>query len=146
MQEFFKHVQGLNLLILRLIYGAGLHVTEAVSLRVKDIDFSSNLIFVRDSKVDEDRTTMLPESVKTQLLAHLEKVKVLHEKDLGSGYGEVYLPNELERKYPNAAKEWAWQYVFPSSKLSVNMRKWKGDTPHKREDHPECCERGCKKG
>lgn len=124
-QELFKHVQGLNLLILQLIYGTGLRVMESARLRVKDIDFGSNLIFVRDSKGDKERTTMLPESVKTQLRLHLEKVKTLYEKDLKSGYGEVYLPYALERKYPNAAKEWAWQYVFPSSKLAVDPRSGK---------------------
>jgi integron integrase len=124
-QGLFKHVEGLNLLILQLIYGAGLRVMEAVRLRVKDIDFGSNLVFVRDNKGDKDRTTMLPESIKTQLRLHLEKVKTLHEKDLKSGYGEVYLPDALERKYPRANKEWAWQYVFPSSKFAVDPRSGK---------------------
>ncbi len=119
-QELFKHLQGVNLLILQLIYGSGLRVMEAVRLRVKDIDFGSNLIFVRDSKGDKDRATMLPELVKTQLQEHLEKVKILHEKDLKLGFGEVYLPDALARKYPNAAKEWHWQYVFPAAKLSVD--------------------------
>jgi site-specific recombinase XerD len=102
---------------------------ELVRLRVKDIDFNNNLIFVRGGKGDKDRKTILPESIKHQLQKHLEKVKTLHDKDIASGYGEVYLPDALERKYPNAGKEWFWQYVFPSSKLSVDpisgkIRRW----------------------
>jgi len=123
--EMFKHTKGLNLLILQLLYGSGMRLMELARLRVKDIDFDSNLIFVRDSKGNKDRTTMLPESVKTQLRLHIEKVKELHEKDLKSGYGEVYLLDALGRKYPNAAKEWCWQYVFPSAKLSVDPRSGK---------------------
>lgn len=102
---------------------------ELVRLRVKDIDFNNNLIFVRGGKGDKDRKTILPESIKHQLQKHLEKVKTLHDKDIASGYGEVYLPDALERKYPNAGKEWFWQYVFRSSKLSVDpisgkIRRW----------------------
>ncbi len=124
-QELFKHAQGATLLVLQLLYGSGLRLMEAARLRVKDIDFDSNLIFVRNGKGDKDRSTMLPESVKALLLSHIEKVKALHEKDLASGYGEVYLPDALERKYPNAAKEWHWQYVFPSSKFSIDPRSSK---------------------
>ena len=124
-QEIFKHVEGTNLLILQLLYGSGLRLMELARLRVKDIDFSASLLFVRNSKGDKDRTTMLPEAVTASLRSHLEKVKVIHEKDLASGYGEVFLPDALERKYPNAAKEWGWQYVFPSSKPSVDPRSGK---------------------
>jgi integron integrase len=124
-QEIFKHVEGTDLLILQLLYGSGLRLMELARLRVKDIDFSASLILVRNSKGDKDRTTMLPESVTPSLRSHLDKVKVMHEKDLTSGYGEVFLPDALGRKYPNAAKEWGWQYVFPSSKLSVDPRSGK---------------------
>ncbi len=124
-KEMFKHAKGLILLILQLLYGSGMRLMELARLRVKDIDFSSNLLFVRDGKGNKDRSTMLPESIKTQLRSHIEKVKALHEKDLKSGYGEVYLPDALERKYPKAAKEWSWQYVFPSSKLSIDPRSGK---------------------
>jgi site-specific recombinase XerD len=98
---------------------------ELARLRVKDIDFSASLILVRNSKGDKDRSTVLPESVIASLRSHLEKVKAIHDKDLESGYGEVFLPDALGRKYPNAAKEWGWQYVFPSSKLSVDPRSGK---------------------
>ena len=121
----FKQVTGEDLLIIQLIYGSGLRLMELARLRVKDIDFGSDLIFVRGGKGDKDRSTMLPTCVKEQLRQHLEEIKALHEKDLMSRYGEVYLPDGLERKYPNAPKEWGWQYVFPSSRLSVDPRSGK---------------------
>ena len=121
-QELFKHVKGKNLLILQLLYGSGLRLMEVARLRVKDIDFNSNLLFVRGGKQDKDRSTMLPQHVKEKLRLHLQEVKALHEKDLKAGYGEVSLPDALERKYPNAAKDWCWQYVFPAANLSVDPR------------------------
>ena len=121
-KKIFKHLKGLDLLTVQLLYGSGLRLMELIRLRVKDIDFDSNLLFVRGSKGDKDRSTILPGYIKPQLQLHLEKVKALHEKDLKSGYGDVYLPDALGRKYPNAGKEWGWQYVFPSSKLSVDPR------------------------
>jgi integron integrase len=124
-KEIFKHVEGTDLLVLQLLYGSGLRLMELARLRVKDIDFSASLVFVRNSKGDKDRTTMLPESVTASLRSHLERVKVIHEKDLSLGYGEVFLPDALERKYPNAARDWHWQYIFPSSKLSVDPRSGK---------------------
>ncbi|HUL22983.1 MAG TPA: integron integrase [Thermodesulfobacteriota bacterium] len=124
-QSLFKHVKGLDLLILQLLYGSGLRLMELARLRVKDLDFSQNLIFVRGSKGDKDRTTILPQIVKGILEKHLEGTKKLHNKDLADGYGEVFLPDALDRKYPSAPKEWGWQYVFPSSKLSVDPRTGK---------------------
>ncbi len=124
-RELLKNVRGGSLLVLQLLYGSGLRLMEAARLRVKDIDFSSNLIIVRGAKGDKDRSTVLSEVVQDQLKVHLEKVKTLYEKDLKSGYGEVYLPEALERKYRNAAKEWHWQYVFPSAKLSTDPRSGK---------------------
>ena len=124
-QELFKHVKEKYLLILQLLYGSGLRLMEVARLRVKDIDFNSNLIFVRGSKEDKDRFTMLPQYVKDKLHLHLQEVKSLHKEDLKAGYGEVYLPDALERKYPNAAKDWCWQYVFPAAKLSIDPRSGK---------------------
>jgi integron integrase len=124
-QALFKQVNSLNLLILQLLYGSGLRLLELARMRVKDIDFGQNLIFVRGGKGDKDRATILPQTVKNMLAKHLDEVKKLHDKDLREGYKEVYLPDALERKYPNAAKEWGWQYVFPSSKLSVDPRSGK---------------------
>lgn len=118
--QIFEHSSGKDLLFLQLLYGTGMRLMELARLRVQDIDFDSNLIFIRSSKGDKDRTTVLPEAVKDRLREHFKEVKALHEKDLKDGYGEVYLPFALERKYPNANKDFGWQYAFPSSKLSID--------------------------
>jgi integron integrase len=91
-------------------------------MRVKDADFAYRQITVRDGKGHKDRVTMLPASVAEPLKAHLARVKTLHDQDLNAGFGAVYLPDALERKYPNANREWGWQYVFPASKRSVDPR------------------------
>ena len=105
-----------------LMYGAGLRLTECLQLRVQNIDFSKSEIMVRDGKGAKDRITMLPESVKTPLVEHLKFVKTLHEKDLLEGWGRVLLPDALDRKYPNAAKEWRWHWVFPQKNRWKNTR------------------------
>ena len=117
-KEIFKHVSGKDKLILQLLYGTGVRIAELACLRVKDIDFESGLIFIRSGKGDKDRSTVLPEYLKADLRAHLKEVQKLHEKDLAAGYGEVWVPGALERKYPEAAKKFGWQFAFPSSKLS----------------------------
>ncbi|MGB5159357.1 MAG: integron integrase [Desulfobacterales bacterium] len=109
-------------LIAKILYGCGLRGIECVRLRVKDADFGLNQIIVRDGKGKKDRITMLPEEIKLQLEAHLRYVKKQHEADLTRGYGMVFLPDALERKYRNANKEWGWQYIFPSKTLSVDPR------------------------
>ena len=106
----------------KLLYGSGLRLLECLRLRVKDIDFERRAITVRDTKGDVDRVTMLPESVIEPLKEHLLWVKRQHQEDLAKGYGNVYLPDALERKYPNAGREWIWQYVFPSTRLSTDPR------------------------
>lgn len=103
-----------------LLYGAGLRLRECLKLRVKDVDFEYRQILVRDGKGAKDRVTLLPDSVAEPLRAHLVRAKALHEKDLAEGYGDVELPDALARKYPRAAYEWAWKFVFPSHKLSVD--------------------------
>lgn len=105
-----------------LMYGSGLRLMECVRLRVKDIDFESKKIYVRSGKGNKDRVTLLPQSVVPALRNQLKKVKLIHEKDLQNGYGRTYLPYALDRKYPHADKEFGWQYLFPSSKLSVDPR------------------------
>ena len=115
-------MNGKDLLIAGLLYGAGLRLMELVRLRVKDVDMDLNTLTVRSGKGDKDRTTILPAAVKNQLKNHLLEVKDLHGSDLSRGYGEVHLPDALSRKYPNAGKEWAWQYVFPDNNLSVDPR------------------------
>ena len=121
-QAVLKGLRGTHWLIASLLYGAGLRLMEAVRLRVKDMEFTQHEIIVREGKGAKDRVTMLPESAIEALRRHLTKVKALHEEDLASGFGEVYLPFALDKKYPNAAREWGWQYVFPSAKLSVDPR------------------------
>jgi integron integrase len=106
----------------QLLYGSGLRLMECVRLRVQDIDFAQRLIVVRDGKGAEDRITMLPDSLIPALQAHLVKVQELHQADLTRGYGAVYLPYALAEKYPNADREWIWQYVFPSDRLSLDPR------------------------
>jgi len=108
------------LLMGRLLYGTGMRLLEGLRLRVQDVDFSANQIFIRDGKGGKDRVTMLPQSLILPLKDHLLGVKRLHEKDLAAGYGEVWLSESLARKYPGAGKKWIWQYVFPSLRLSVD--------------------------
>ncbi len=109
-------------LMVKLIYGSGLRLMECLRLRVKDIDFGNNQILVRDAKGMKDRVTVLPDSLKPSLKEHLERVKLVHQNDMAKGYGCVYLPYALERKYPNASLEWGWQYVFPAKGLSKDPR------------------------
>ncbi len=120
--RLLPHFGGTIGLMLRLIYGGGLRLTECLRLRVQDLDFDQGLVFVRAGKGDKDRTTLLAGAVYEELDTHLKRVKDLHQSDLAQGHGAVYLPNALERKYSNAKKEWGWQFVFPSAKLSVDPR------------------------
>lgn len=121
-QRALAATQGTPSLVLRLLYGTGMRVMEALRLRVKDLDFSRREIVVREGKGFRDRVTMLPESLVFALESNLERVRLLHNADLGRGNGDVYLPYALERKYPRAAKAWAWQYVFPAERLSTDPR------------------------
>ncbi len=121
-EGLLAQLSGSYRLITGLLYGSGLRLMETVRLRVKDIDFEYMEVLVRDGKGEKDRRTILPRPLAEPLRRHLERVRLLHEKDLGEGFGEVYLPYALARKYPAAAREWAWQYVFPSSKLSKDPR------------------------
>ncbi len=108
-------MDGTPALMAMLLYGAGLRLMDCCRLRVKDVDFSQNQIVVRNGKGEKDRVTMLPAAVKEPLLQHLREVKCQHEEDLRRGRGRVSLPYALERKYPNAGKEWGWQWVFPAT-------------------------------
>jgi integron integrase len=98
-----------------LLYGAGLRLMECCRVRIKDIDFSRNEVAVRSGKRNKDRYTMLPNAVRDLLIQHLRGVKSQHDEDLKNGLGRVALPNALDRKYPNAGKEWGWQWVFPAT-------------------------------
>lgn len=115
-------MEGVHGLLVRLLYGSGMRLMEAIRLRVKDVEFSRNEILVRDGKGAKDRVTMLPESIKTDLQAHLVKRRALYEQDKAVSRASVYLPDALARKYPNAPTEWGWQYVFPSGSYSIDPR------------------------
>jgi integron integrase len=115
-------VEGTNGLVARLLYGAGLRLLEALRLRVKDLDFGARQILVRDGKGRKDRVTMLPAPLAVPLELHLGSVRLIHEEDLRLGFGAVHLPDKLAAKYPNAAREWLWQYVFPARLRSVDPR------------------------
>jgi integron integrase len=121
-QAVLSRLSGSHLLVASLLYGGGMRLMEAMRLRVKDVEFARHEIIVREGKGFKDRVTMLPESVAAILRAHLVKVKALHEEDLAVGLGEVYLPFALDKKYPNAGREWGWQYIFPSKNVSVDPR------------------------
>ena len=116
------HLKGDYRLMAHLLYGSGLRLLECLRLRVKDIDFGYRQITVREGKGMRERITILPERLCLPLQAHLARVKELHQQDLTRGGGTVYLPSALHRKYPKAAREWPWQYVFPADSLSVDPR------------------------
>jgi integron integrase len=114
------HVRPPYRLMAELLYGSGLRLLECLRLRVKDVDFGYSRIVVRDGKGAKDRVTMLPGRLRRPLKEHLAHAKAVHERDLQLGFGSVYLPDALERKYPNAHRSWMWQYVFPAAKRSVD--------------------------
>jgi len=115
-------LEGTAQLVVKLLYGSGLRIMEAVRLRVKDLDFQMKQVTVRSGKGDRDRLTTFPASLTPLLQNHLATVRAVHQRDLAQGGGEVYLPHALARKYPSAGKEWGWQYVFPARELSVDPR------------------------
>ena len=113
-------MRGTPRIMAKILYGSGLRIMECMRLRVRDIDFEHHQIIVRGGKGDDDRFTILPEAVASDLNLILQDVKALHQKDLHEGHGEVFLPNALGVKYKNAGKEWGWQYIFPASRLSLD--------------------------
>lgn len=113
-----RHFSDEKWLMANLLYGSGLRLQECLSLRVKDIDFSYSQIVVRAAKGNKDRVTLLPENIKAPLAKHLDRVMNLRQSDLERGFGKIYLPNALEKKYPGAASEWAWYWVFPAADIS----------------------------
>jgi integron integrase len=129
-RKVFEHLSGTHRLMAGLLYGSGLRLMECVRLRVKDIDFGYAQIAVRDGKGGKDRVTMLPVNLAQPLQRHLAKVKAQHDDDLANGLGSVHLPSALERKSPAAARSWGWQYVFPSTRLSVDPRSGKRQRHH----------------
>lgn len=120
--RILNEIGGISGLITRLLYGTGMRLMEVMRLRVQDVDFDYRQIIVRQGKGAKDRSTMLPDSLAGPLQKQLEYARLLHQHDLKEGFGCVYLPFALERKYPNACREWGWQYVFPSANRSVDPR------------------------
>lgn len=113
-------IQGLHQLMARLLYGSGLRITECPRLRIKDLDFANHQIIVRDGKGENDRATILPDALVSSLKSQVEIARLFHQRDLKEGFDEVSLPYALDKKYPNASREFSWQYVFPSHNRSVD--------------------------
>jgi integron integrase len=132
-QALLAAMSGTHQLMANLLYGSGMRLMEGIRLRVKDVDFALNHIVVREGKGFKDRVTMLPDRLKPDLQRHLERVKLLHAEDLRRGLGAVYLPLALSRKYPNAEREWCWQYVFPAAGLARDPRSNKTRRHHVNE-------------
>jgi integron integrase len=118
-RSVLQRLDGVPRLMALLLYGAGLRLLECCRLRVKDVDFATNQIVIRDGKGRKDRVTMLPAAVKPALIAHLDRAREQHQADLRHGAGWVELPNALARKYPNAGRDWGWQWVFPATRFYV---------------------------
>lgn len=120
--EVLSHIDGMNGVMANLLYGSGLRLMECVRLRIKDIDYKFKQITVRDGKGKKDRVTLLPETLIEPLKEVISHAKNIHQLDLSEGFGEVYLPYALARKYPNAPRETGWQYIFPASKRANDPR------------------------
>ena len=128
--RLMEHLSSAYWLMVGLLYGAGLRLMECVRLRVKDVDFDQHHIIVRSGKGNKDRVTILPDRLVSDLKNQLHYAKGLHESDLRRGFGSVYLPYALARKFPHAATSWSWQYIFPSGKLSIDPRSQKTRRHH----------------
>lgn len=128
---------GIPRLMTKILYGSGLRISECLRLRVRDIDFENHQIIVRGGKGDNDRATILPDSLISELKQQLQDVKALHQKDLAEGYGETLLPNALGAKYINASKEWEWQFIFPASQRSTDPLTGKIRRHHLDETVPQ---------
>lgn len=120
--KILQNLSGVPLLMTSLLYGAGLRLSECLQLRIKDVDFQRNQLWVRQGKGRKDRVVPLPQGIKRALYEHMCNVRKIHDKDLSGGFGEVYLPFALAKKYPNAKREFAWQYVFPAHRISTDPR------------------------
>ncbi len=122
-RAILKELDGIELLMTEILYGAGLRLLECCRLRVKDVDFARKQLMVREAKGDKDRAVPLPGRVEERLNEQVEQVRMIHAKDVQAGHGRVWLPHALREKYPGAEREVAWQYLFPSSRLSVDPRE-----------------------
>lgn len=129
-KALLARLEGRDWLMAGMLYGCGMRLMECVRLRVKDVDFEMRQILIRDAKGQKDRITVLPDSLIEPLRRQFVYAKSLHEEDLSRGFGEVYLPYALERKYPRAGVSWGWQYVFPASQRSIDPRSGKERRHH----------------
>jgi len=132
-QKLLASLEGTYQLMAQVLYGTGLRLLELLRLRIQDVDFDRNQIVVRGGKGDKDRVTVLPEALRAGLQEHLKRVRLLWEADVREGFGEVYLPEGLARKYPKAAREWGWQWVFPSRSRSRDPRSGRERRHHVQE-------------
>ncbi len=128
--RLFRQMSGTHMLMAQCIYGSGIRLMECIRLRIKDVDFGQGKLFVRRGKGGKDRTTYLPRYAREGLQAHIERVKALHRSDLAEGFGEVYMPDALGRKYTKAAWDPIWQYVFPGKNRSIDPRSGKERRHH----------------
>ena len=124
-QRLLAAITGKHALMAKLLYGGGLRLMECIRLRVQDVDFGQGLIFIRGGKGGKDRTTILPKNLHDELQKQIQAVKTLHHKELEEGFGAVYIPEALARKYPNAGRETGWQWVFPARERSLDPRSGK---------------------
>jgi integron integrase len=134
-RALLQQLHGTPGLVAQLLYGTGLRVLEGLRLRVKDVEFEQRAIVVRDGKGGKDRVTVLPENLILPLQAQIQRAKLLHDQDCAEGFGEVWLPNALAEKYPRAAREWGWQWVFPSPQRAVDPRSGKVRRHHLLADY-----------
>ena len=140
-KKILSSLDGPYLLMAQLMYGCGLRLMECLRLRIKDVDFENDLLMVRSGKGQKDRSLMIPGKIREELATHVASAKEIHDQDVKMGYGEVSLPDALEKKYPGAPKEWGWQWVFPAEKLSVDPRTGKVMRWH---IHPSAIQRAVK--
>jgi integron integrase len=140
-KKLLSFINGNYLLMAQLMYGCGLRLMECLRLRIKDVDFENDLLMVRSGKGEKDRALMMPVKIREELAKHVASLKEVHDQDVKMGYGEVSLPDALEKKYPGAPKEWAWQWVFPAEKLSIDPRTGKVMRWH---IHPAAIQRAVK--
>jgi integron integrase len=137
-ERLLAELQGVPWLMAMLLYGSGLRLMECHRLRVKDLDWTRGEVLVREAKGNKDRVTMLPQRLSAVLTAHLRTVAAVHRRDLAAGFGRVWLPDALARKYPSADREWGWQWVFPAARLSEDPR---GGVRRRHHVHPSVLQR-----
>ena len=143
-RDLLMQLNGSMWLIASLLYGSGMRLLEALRLRVKDVEFERREIIIREGKGNKDRVTVLPENLMIPLQAQLQRTKLIHERDLEAGFGDVYLPHVLAVKYPKAGKAWGWQYVFPAASRAIDPRS--GGIERRHHVFPESVQRAVRAG